>query len=364
MAQAHARALADFQAVPGLGQVSFKGGDRLIIDLTKPLPEGFMSVKIEATGREGIVPMSAPIAVEGPQSTLLASFEGENKGELSAAKGAVVTLLTAHEEVPNGWVLVACGDDVGFLPETYVAPVIIERPPRVVLADFVGTNEGELTVKQGDYVLLMKPDETAIGGWAKVAPIGAFELEAAAAFVPASYLLEPPRDGVFQADFTGETLGELPAAKAGDEVWKIDREGGSFKGWVDVVLRSGVRGQAPETYILWEIEPPKPVAEPGWSPTTPGHITGAVAGEWAPAAADPPATAPAPAPAPALAPAPAQDMPAKDNEDAEWVESARAQVSAAHQYPAMRALALDNYDPGDLGDLGSDLGDLGLGLRK
>ena len=130
MAQAHARALADFQAVPGLGQVSFKGGDRLIIDLTKPLPEGFMSVKIEATGREGIVPMSAPIAVEGPQSTLLASFEGENKGELSAAKGAVVTLLTAHEEVPNGWVLVACGDDVGFLPETYVAPVIIERPPR------------------------------------------------------------------------------------------------------------------------------------------------------------------------------------------------------------------------------------------
>jgi hypothetical protein len=30
----------------------------------------------------------------------------------------------------------------------------------------------------------------------------------------------------------------------------------------------------------------------------------------------------------------------------------------------MRALALDNYDPGDLGDLGSDLGDLGLGLRK
>jgi hypothetical protein len=57
-------------------------------------------------------------------------------------------------------------------------------------------------------------------------------------------------------------------------------------------------------------------------------------------------------------------MPAKDNEDAEWVESARAQVSAAHQYPAMRALALDNYDPGDLGDLGSDLGDLGLGLRK
>ena len=368
MAQAHARALADFQAVPGLGQVSFKGGDRLIIDLTKPLPEGFMSVKIEATGREGIVPMSAPIAVEGPQSTLLASFEGENKGELSAAKGAVVTLLTAHEEVPNGWVLVACGDDVGFLPETYVAPVIIERPPRVVLADFVGTNEGELTVKQGDYVLLMKPDETAIGGWAKVAPIGAFELEAAAAFVPASYLLEPPRDGVFQADFTGETLGELPAAKAGDEVWKIDREGGSFKGWVDVVLRSGVRGQAPETYILWEIEPPKPVAEPGWSPTTPshiaGHIAGAVAGEWAPASADPPATAPAPAPAPALAPAPAQDMPAKDNEDAEWVESARAQVSAAHQYPAMRALALDNYDPGDLGDLGSDLGDLGLGLRK
>ena len=157
-----------------------------------------------------------------------------------------------------------------------------------------------------------------------VAPIGAFELEAAAAFVPASYLLEPPRDGVFQADFTGETLGELPAAKAGDEVWKIDREGGSFKGWVDVVLRSGVRGQAPETYILWEIEPPKPVAEPGWSPTTPGHITGAVAGEWAPAAADLPATAPAPAPAPALAPAPAQDMPAKDNEDAEWVESARA----------------------------------------
>ena len=364
MAQAHARALADFQAVPGLGQVSFKGGDRLIIDLTKPLPEGFMSVKIEATGREGIVPMSAPIAVEGPQSTLLASFEGENKGELSAAKGAVVTLLTAHEEVPNGWVLVACGDDVGFLPETYVAPVIIERPPRVVLADFVGTNEGELTVKQGDYVLLMKPDETAIGGWAKVAPIGAFELEAAAAFVPASYLLEPPRDGVFQADFTGETLGELPAAKAGDEVWKIDREGGSFKGWVDVVLRSGVRGQAPETYILWEIEPPKPVAEPGWSPTTPGHIAGAVAGEWAPAAADPPATAPAAAPASALAPAPAQDMPAKDNEDAEWVESARAQVSAAHQYPAMRALALDNYDPGDLGDLGSDLGDLGLGLRK
>jgi hypothetical protein len=328
MAQAHARALADFQAVPGLGQVSFKGGDRLIIDLTKPLPEGFMSVKIEATGREGIVPMSAPIAVEGPQSTLLASFEGENKGELSAAKGAVVTLLTAHEEVPNGWVLVACGDDVGFLPETYVAPVIIERPPRVVLADFVGTNEGELTVKQGDYVLLMKPDETAIGGWAKVAPIGAFELEAAAAFVPATYLLEPPRDGVFQADFTGETLGELPAAKAGDEVWKIDREGGSVKGWVDVVLRSGVRGQAPETYILWEIEPPKPVAEPGWSPTTPGHIAGhiagAVAGEWAPAAADPPATAPAPAPAPALAPAPAQDMPAKDNEDAEWVESARA----------------------------------------
>ena len=39
-------------------------------------------------------------------------------------------------------------------------------------------------------------------------------------------------------------------------------------------------------------------------------------------------------------------------------------MSAAHQYPAMRALALDNYDPGDLGDLGSDLGDLGLGLRK
>ena len=73
---------------------------------------------------------------------------------------------------------------------------------------------------------------------------------------------------------------------------------------------------------------------------------------------------PSQAPAPALAPAPAQDMPAKDNEDAEWVESARAQVSAAHQYPAMRALALDNYDPGDLGDLGSDLGDLGLGLRK
>ena len=73
---------------------------------------------------------------------------------------------------------------------------------------------------------------------------------------------------------------------------------------------------------------------------------------------------PSQAPAPALAPAPAQYMPAKDNEDAEWVESARAQVSAAHQYPAMRALALDNYDPGDLGDLGSDLGDLGLGLRK
>ena len=95
---------------------------------------------------------------------MLATFEGENEGELSANEGEVVTLLNAEEEVPNGWVLAALGDEVGFLPETYVSTDGVvgedERPPRVILADFDAQNESELNVKQGELVLLMRPEPT------------------------------------------------------------------------------------------------------------------------------------------------------------------------------------------------------------
>ena len=155
MSQARARALVDHVAEYD-GEVSFERGDVVVVDLGRPAPDGFISVSVPATGRKGIAPMTGLLAIEGPQSTLLASFDGENEGELSANEGDVVTLLTTEEEVPNGWVLAAIGEAVGFLPETYITPVTVEKPPRVILADFDGQHESELSVRQGDLVLLMK----------------------------------------------------------------------------------------------------------------------------------------------------------------------------------------------------------------
>ena len=182
---------------------------------------------------------------------MLADFIGENEGELTAYAGDTVLLLSTEEEVPNGWLLCSVDNGIGFLPETFVAPVAVERPPRIVLADFEAQNESELSVRQGDLVLLMKP-ETTETGWAEVAPVGADDIEAAAGFVPSTYISEVPPHGTFKASFQGETEGELPSAAEGDAVWRVDDGAEPVMGWIDVVLANGLRGQAPETYIEWD----------------------------------------------------------------------------------------------------------------
>lgn len=160
-----------------------------------------------------------------------------------------------------------------------------------------------------------------------MAPIGAFELEAAAGYVPSTYLAEPPHDGHFKAAFSGETLGELPAAEADDLVWKIDPKAGSVMGWVDVVLRSGVRGQAPETFIEWLSEPPQS-ADANMEAAAIAGEDGAVSG------------------ATEAAPSAAEGANEEDDGEDEWFDAAKGMIAGAIAggFAKMEAVALADFD--------------------
>ena len=177
---------------------------------------------------------------------MLSDFDGEDEGELSAKEGELVTMLTTETEV-DGWTLVAVGAALGYLPKTYLSPVLEapeaategEEPaggeevveedmiPRVVLADFHPKADMELPVRKGQLVLQLHADVSE-AGWAEVAPADAIDPINQSGFVPHTFLGDPPHDAVFKAEFAGSHPGEMVRATVGDRAWLIDPSAGSI----------------------------------------------------------------------------------------------------------------------------------------
>ena len=127
--------------------------------------------------------------------------------------------------------------------------------PMRVLAGMTAEGDSELTIRQGELVMMLKEDDD---GWCQAAPADApNDLVDGVGYVPASYLIPAPPEGVILEDFRGSGPGELPLGTKGAFVWKYDdRHRPPRPGYKFVILDSGIRGAIPEASVEWVPETP------------------------------------------------------------------------------------------------------------
>ena len=206
--------------------------------------------------------MDAELSLPGPSAVVIGDVVAEDVLELSATTGDLLTLPLYVTSI-GGWCLAERDHRCGFFPESYfkVIPAFGLASVRAATSDFEATSEGELSVLQGQLVLDLLPetDEVApmrLHGWSLVAPADAAEVLDVAGYAPSSFLSKPSPDGTCKANFFGQGEGEVAAVLAGEPLWLLDSsvdrqmtQGG--RGWVLVVLETGLRGYLPERYIKW-----------------------------------------------------------------------------------------------------------------
>ena len=127
-----ARALMP-RAAYAASEISLRRGEAVWIDpKDRTAPSGYLLVTTALANppRHGLVPSSGTLAMETALGEMASDFEGEDANELTVRMGDQVALLHSETLVPNGWVLAASDDAIGFVPETYVT--ILDdshRPP-------------------------------------------------------------------------------------------------------------------------------------------------------------------------------------------------------------------------------------------
>ena len=298
-----ARALLDWEAASP-DELALTAGMRLMMDVSHvdASSGNVMAQEVGGSGRAGFVPLAANLlAAERAQAVMLADFQADGEGELSARQDEPIILLQSGEDVPEGWALaVARGNEVGFLPAAYTeeigppeAPKISSLPPMPTSASSSSSSKGvassmgaaassrgvyealaefepeqgesdssELALSLGDRMLLIEPpaknDEES--GWAQVELLGG-DRAGLVGYVPYSHLQPAPSDGAMLSTFRGQTLGEASAAEEGEALWLTTPGAAATDGWRHVHMLSGVQGHVPDSYVGWGVAPFVPASQ-------------------------------------------------------------------------------------------------------
>ena len=139
----YARAVASYEA-RGKKEVPLMMGDRLLIDPGKSTSTSVF-VKDLNSGVSGLVPVTADvIGTESDRGRVLGDFAAEAEGELTAEAGEEVVVLQVPYDIPNGWVLVALGAEIGFLPADFIQPIDSEEDELPATGDASNQPESNL----------------------------------------------------------------------------------------------------------------------------------------------------------------------------------------------------------------------------
>lgn len=204
--------------------------------------------------------------------------------------GDFLKLLVPPEESTDGWVFASHEGALGYVPASYVkvasATSSDAYKPMLVATDFVGESSGELSCQANELLIQFAAAED---GWCQVAPADTpGDLVASVGYVPASFLVEAPPDGVILEDFYGSGPGELPVAAKGSIVWRsLNRHQPAKEGWVFVVLEGGLRGYVPSDFVEWVSQTPSETTPRQSMPSTPAADVGAGTGVGGVSAATP-----------------------------------------------------------------------------
>lgn len=165
---------------------------------------------------------------EGEESfsaLVLASFEPQDPAELRVDENDTITVFTSP--APEGWCFGEKGGEKGLVPSEFVGRIY----PATMLADFTAECEIEMSVSEGESVLVLP--RPAAEGWASVrrggeggeeglVPRDYLSLDRAGAVIRVEELLRHAQPALVIADFYPERSMEM-RVKAGQLVLALER---------------------------------------------------------------------------------------------------------------------------------------------
>ena len=200
----------------------------------------------------------------------LAAFDTEFEGEIAFDEGEALIVL--GEPNGDGWVEARLGDEIGCVPETYIAKQLM-RPAHVIAATagaakvdlaaagvqlppHVKTSR-PLEIEEGDLVGVLDEAVATVGGqvFAYVIQEPTSRRAVGPGLVPAEHLRLAAAAMVatsFQAAPDSDLELEL---LRGQRVWVLDAEPRGYNGWADLMTMEGGRGYAPASCVRLEAMP-------------------------------------------------------------------------------------------------------------